>query len=361
MAKRIPVKAARTPVQAATEFRTEKGAERLIGRNGEVNASSKADLWRQNAKLLQAASQGQIVQDGTLAAAQDFKARNRELLTAAFNDSRSYRVLGEKMAEALYITANRQGFLRKFLTKNTVDQGSIPRFKMASKNVTAVYSTSPTQIDAQIALDRWFTPPEFQIVARPFVPENEINQSNNDVLEEKFVEAQESLMVAEDRLLYMASNAVVNLDNELSVISSQLTPYTFARVLTKVNRWGLKTPYVLMASDLLQDIIGNTEMQNAIDPVARHELLLTGELGVLWGATLVTDAYRHPEHKVLNQGEFFVFADPLNLGAYSDRGGLQSAPVGIEVEKVPGRGWVVWESFAMTLANPRAVAKGIRA
>jgi len=356
----IKLRAGRTPV-AASEFKHGESQERMVGKNGEINANSKADLWQQNMKFLAAAANGQVAADGQIADMEAFTKRNRELLTAAFNDDRAYKLLGEKMAESLYITCNRQGYTRKLLARNTVEQGSIPRFPMRMKNVTAVYSTSVTKIDSQITRDKWFTPPEFQIVARPFVSENEINQSAGDVLQEKYVESTEAVMVAEDRLLYNASKAVVGLDNDLSIISGQLTPYTFAQVLTKVNRWGLKTPYVLMATDLMQDIIGNTEFQNAIDPVARHELLLTGELGVLYGATLISDAYRHPEHKVLSQGEFFVYADALNLGAYSDRNGLQSAPTDIVVEGAPGRGWVLWETFAMVLANSRAVAMGYRA
>ncbi len=359
MTRSIKIKASRTPV-AASEFKLPGSNERMVGRNGEVNASSRADLWNRNMQLIQAAQSGQVVADSVAQNSQDFSKRNRELLQAAVNDATAYRLLGEKMAEALYMTCNRQGYLRKFLARQDVQQGTVPRFPIRSKNVTAVYSTSPTQIDSQIVTDKWFYPPEFQIVARPFVPENEINQSSDDVLQQKFVEANEAIMVAEDRLLYDASKAVVGLDNELSILTGSLTPFTFAQTLNKVSRWGLKTPYVLMASDFMQDIIGNAEFQQAIDPVARHELLLTGELGVLYGATLVSDAYRHPEHKVLNQGEFFVFADSVNLGAYSDRNGLQSAPTDIVVEKVPGRGWTIWESFAMTLANSRATAMGYR-
>jgi len=359
MKRSINIKASRTPV-AASDFKAKGQDTRVVGSNGEINASSKKDLWNQNMKFIQAAASGQVVSDATVQSSQEFNRRNRELLVAAFNDKDAYRILGEKMAESLYITCNRQGFLRKFLARNDVQQGTVPRFSMRTKNVTAVYSTSPTQIDSQITRDKWFYPPEFQIVARPFVPENEINQSSDDVLQEKYVEATEAVMVAEDRLLYNASKAVIGLDNELSILSGSLTPFTFAQTLNKVQRWGLKAPYVLLATDFFQDIIGNSDFQNAIDPVARHELLLTGELGVMYGATLVSDAYRHPEHKVLSQGEFFVYADSVNLGAYSDRNGLQSAPTDIVVEKVPGRGWAIWESFAMTVANSRAVAMGYR-
>jgi hypothetical protein len=89
-------------------------------------------------------------------------------------------------------------------------------------------------------------------------------------------------------------------------------------------------------------------------------LLLTGELGVMYGQTITSDAFRHPEHKVLGRGEFYVISDALNHGAYSDRGGLMSVPTDISSERIPGKGFVIHESLAVAVANSRSVAKGIR-
>lgn len=357
---KVNAAAKRTPMVAASEYKFGDSSERMVGGNGELNASSKADLLRQQSRFLQASSQGMVGSNAIMASAEQLVKQNRELLQAAFNDPEAHRVLGEKMSDSLYITCNRQGFMRKYLTKITVEQGSVPRFPVRLKNVMATWSTSPTKVQTQLVRDKWLTPPELQVVTRPFVPTNELNQSAGDVLQEKYVEATEAVMVGEDRLWYNQINELVGVDNPLTIISGQLTPATFAAVQNNVTRWGLKAPHVLIASDIYQDIIGNQEFYTAIDPVARHELLLTGELGVLYGCTITSDAYRHPEHKVLNQGEFFVISDALNHGAYSDRGGLQSQPTDISVELIPGRGWVMFESLAVAVANSRSFAKGIR-
>lgn len=344
----------------ASDFRFKDSAERAIGANGELNASGKRDLLNQQLRFLAASSNGEVI---TASAAQqreaDMKA-NGELIRAAFNDPTTHRVLGECMAESLYMTANRQGFMRKYLTRIDVQQGSIPRFPVRGKNVTAVWATGPTKVGTQITRDKWYTPAELSVVTRPFVTQNELNRSAGDVLQEKYVEATEAIMVTEDRLLYNQWNRVVGLDNNLSIISGQLTPYTLAQVRTNVTQWGLKAPHVLIASDLYTDVIGNSEFYQAIDPVARHELLLTGELGVMYGMTVTSDAYRHPEHKVLSKGEFFVISDALNHGAYSDRGGLMSTTTDISVEGLPGKGWVLHEQLSVSVANSRSIAKGIR-
>jgi hypothetical protein len=348
----VQIRATKAPV-LATELKLSGSNELAVGRNGELNASNKRDLLNQQQKFLQAASEGRMLQI-------DSKT-DRELVQAAFNDKESHRVLGEKISDALYITANRQGFMRKYLSRVDVQQGSIPRFPMRTKNVTSVWSTSPTKVASQITRDKWFTPPEFQVVARPFIPQNELNQSSGDVLQEKYIEAVEATMVAEDRMWYNQVNSLVGVDNNLTLVSGQLTPFTLMTVVTNVTRWGLKGAHLLMAADLWQDVVGNADFFNAIDPVARHELLLTGELGTMYGMTVTSDAYRHPEHKVIGQGEFYVISDAINHGAYSDRGGLLSTPIDISTEQIPGRGFVVHESLAVSVANSRSVAKGIRA
>lgn len=352
----VKIRASKQPV-LATEIKLAGSNEFAVGQyagsgRGELNASSKRDLFTQQQKFLQAAAQGNMLAIDS--------ATGRELVQAAFNDKESHRVLGEKIADALSITANRQGFMRKYLAKVDVQQGSMPRFPMRNKDVTAIWSTSPTKVESQIVRDKWFTPPELMVVARPFIPQVELNQSSGDVLQEKFIEGTEATMVAEDRLWYNQVQALVGVDNNLSIISGQLTPYNLMTVASQVTRWGLKTAHLLTASDLWQDIIGNSDFHQAIDPVARHELLLTGELGVMYGMTITSDAYRHPQHKVLGQGEFYVISDALNHGAYSDRGGLTSTPTDISVERIPGRGYVIHESLAVCVANSRSVAKGIR-
>ncbi len=336
----------------ATDLKLVGSNERAVGNNGELNASNKKDLLGQQQKFLAAAAAGNLLQIDS--------ATSKSLVSAAFNDKEAHRVLAEKIGDALYMTANRQGFMRKFCAKVDTQQGSIPRFHLRSKNVVATWSTSPTKVASQLTRDKWLTPPEVSIVARPFIPQVELNQSSGDLLQEKFLEGVEGTMVAEDRMWYNQVQSTVGLDNNLSIVSGQLSVYGLMSVVTNVTRWGLRAANLLIASDLWQDIIGQADFYQAIDPVARHELLLTGTLGTMYGMEITTDAHRHPEHKVLNQGEFFVVADPTTHGAYSDRGGIQSTPIDISTEQVPGMGFVIHEAMAIAVGNSRSVAKGVR-
>ena len=349
----------RSPVVAATALNRGHGTERFVGANGDLNASSQKDLFKQMAAFLEAASRSNAVTDEVANNLERSQAR-RQALTAAFNDAGAHRELGEVLTDELYQAANREGFMRRFLAKQDLKQGQIPHVKMRMKNAVATVVTSPVQVQAQVVRDNTYTPPEFSLVARPFVEDREIQQSIGDVLEEKYLEAQEGIMVAEDRLWRNLALQTVNISNPLTNIVGNMTAGGLMTLRNQVGRWNIPVTSWLIANDVWSDIVADTSFQAVIDPVSKYELLLTGQLGVIYGMTILSDAYRHPEHKVLEQGEMFVVGDPINHGQYTDRGGVTSQPIDITTEKVPGRGWVFSELLSMVVANSRSVARAIR-
>lgn len=347
------------PVVAATELNRGRGSERFVGANGEINASSRGDLFKQMAAFLeQAAATGARTEEAASAA--EKSAARRNAITAAFADKEAHAELGEVLAEELYQAANREGFMRRFLAKQDLKQGQFPQVKMRMKNTMAVVATGPTQVHANILRDNLYTPPEFYIGARPFVEEREIQQSLGDVLEEKYLEAQEAIMVQEDRLWRHMAIQSVNISNPLTNIVGNMTAQGLMTLRNQVTRWNIPVTSWLIANDVWNDIVGDASFQAVIDPVSKHELLLTGQLGVIYGMTILSDAYRHPEHKVLDQGEMYVIGDPINHGMYTDRGGVTSSPIDITTDRVPGRGWAFNELMSMVIANSRSVARAVR-
>lgn len=350
----------RRPV-LASEVRRVGSSERLIGANNEYNASNKRDLMGAISQVLAMVNSGQeiLTEQEAMERVESAKV-HRELVQAAFNSKAAHEELGATIASELYQAANREGFCRRFLGRQELTQGNIPRVKMRMKNVTAVVAGGPTQVFAQIVRDNTIYPTEFNIMARPFIEEREIQQSLDDVLEEKFIEGQEGIMVAEDRVWYRMATATVNQANEFSNITGQLSPASMMEVRDLVTRWNIPAAHWLIASDIWNDITGNMQFAQIIDPVSKHELLMTGQLGTISGMSVISDAYRHQEHRVLNRGEFFIIGDAINHGIYTDRGGVTSTPIDSAIEKTAGRGWMFTELFSATIANARSVAKGRR-
>ena len=351
----------RKPV-VATELRHGRDGKgsRVVASNGELNANDKKDLLRNISKFLETSSAQGVITESEAVSRQELAKVHKQLITAAFDSEEAHKELGSTIADELYLAANREGFMRRFMSYQELTQGNIPRVKMRLKNVVATVAGGPTQIFSQIVRDNTYYPTEFNIMARPFIEEREIQQSVGDVLEEKFVEAQESIMVAEDRTWYKMATATVNQSNPYTTVTGTLSPSSFMAVKTLVTRWNIPAAYWLIASDIWNDIVGDTQFSNLIDPVSKHELLLTGQLGTILGLSVYTDAYRHPQHKVLNQGEFFVVGDAVNHGQYTDRGGVNSVPIDGSTEKTAGRGWMLTELMSMVITNGRSVAKARR-
>ena len=349
---------AKTKTRANTipvsEYRFD-GGSRMVAGNGEIQASSKRDLLQQQVRLMAAVANGQTVTDSEYSAAE-----RTAMVAAAFNDSAVHRQLGERVTANINMTSNRKGYARRFLARNELKQGDIPRFRVQTKNVQAFVATGPTKVETQIVRDKYLMPPEVQVVVRPFIPINDLNQGTGDILNDKYVEGLEGTMVVEDRMWYNMSKQAIGLANNQTIISGTLTPASLMGVVNNVTRWGLKAAHMLMATDINNDIIGDAMFIAAIEPVARHELVMTGQIAVLYGLSLISDQYRHPEHKVISQGEFVIVSDPLTHGAYSDRGGADSSPIDVTTEGVVGRGWVIHESIAMAVGNDRSVAFGRR-
>lgn len=352
------IRASAHPV-VATDYRFTTGGELAVGRNGELNASSKKDLMHQQQKFLAASARGELDTAENIAAKAE---AGKQLAAAIMVDAATHRLVGERITDALFLAQNRQGFARKFLAKSNPATGSLVRFKLYRKDTAVVYSTAPTVVETQIAKDEYFNPPEGVLIARPYIHQVDLNQSPGDPLQEKYVEATEAIMVGEDRWWKMLADATVGMQdgNPLTTVTGMITPYTLGRLQSNVSQWGLKTPHLLIASDIYADIIGNSDFHAALSPIAKHELLLTGELATMYGMTVTSDAFRHEQHRVLNAGELYVIADSVNHGAYADRDSLQSAPIGIEVTGIPGRGWVITESWTAAIGSARSVSKAIR-
>lgn len=270
------------------------------------------------------------------------------------------RELGNMMGQEQYIAGNRDGFARRFLILNTLARGQIAHYTQRQKNAIATIATSVSKLETQIIRDKEYFPQEFNNGVRLFVEKRDLDRTNADVLQEKYIEATEGLMVSEDKTWLRLANATVNEENELTVVSGSLTPLALTNLRNKVTRWNIPAAYLLMANDLWSDITADTGFQQVIDPVSKFELLKTGVLGTVLGLQLVTDAYRHPEHKVLSKGEMWVVGAAINHGGMTDRGGIDVEPLTMAIEGVPGKGWHMNETISMLIANARSVARGIR-
>jgi hypothetical protein len=360
------------PATPGTEAKRPGTKERLVGANGEFNASNKQDLLQTLTTLANLVQSGDVTTSPYAALS---SAERKELVTARIahtantfykylhkeeGGERDWAEIGAALSGELTELADREGFMRRLYHRVDVAQGSIPRIRVRSKSVTAIYAASDTQFYPIQARDKYLLPPEFYIKANLRVEEREIAQATGDILEDKFFEGQEQIMRQEDKVWKNLTDGLVGVSNYLQYLAGGLTPANVSVMQQQVNRWSLNATNMLIANDVLQDITGSVAFGSWFDPVSQYEIVTTGQIGTLLGMSLITDAYREPRLKVLNAGEVYILAAPDTLGAFTDRGPIQSVPVDSYHDGVPARGWSMYELVAMVGHNPRALCKGIR-
>src|SRR5690606_3394475 len=202
--------------------------------------------------------------------------------------------------------------------------GEVQRVPMPSHDAMAVIATSATGVGYQQIRQRVFHPEEFEIIANVRVSTLDLEQVNGDLLEHAYNDGLNAIMVAEDRLWKKSADMTVGVTNKLEYIAGELTTKNLGRLRQAVAGWNLPATTCLISNDYWADIIGSNDFATFLDPITKYDLALNGQLGTLVGMTLLTDAFRQPNQKVLNPGEIYVVADPQNHAAYSTRGGIRS-------------------------------------
>ena len=332
--------------------------EPYAGRSGDINAGSRTELMQKMVEIASRLQNGDFESPVAEVASSE---ERTQVLRAAYEDraGTGFADLGASIAAEISEHATRAGFCRRLLTRADVAQGSIPRVRARQRNVDAVIATGPVQVATQVVRDKYLYPSEFDIVAYPMIEQREINQGNGDVLQEKFLETQEAFMVVEDRVVKRLMDVAAPIYNNIQYFSGTVTPTTIKQTQQQVQTWSLPANSMVMAMDLMTDLATGSTFSTFVDPVSKLEIILTGRLGTLFGMDLLTDGYRDPRLQVLDQGEFYITSTPDYVGAYSDRGPIQSEPRN-NTGNFPGRGWYMFESMSISVANAKGVARGKR-
>jgi hypothetical protein len=330
---------------------------------GEFNANDKSELVRAITQLMTAVASGQVVpqEKSAIATSAEYHRQQqdrREVLAAAYNDPSGelWTALGASMALQLQEQRNREGFLRRICVGNDLKQGELARVTMTAWDAVSIVATSSANIGYQMIRNNRFQPDEFEINANLRVEQLEIEQVSGDILENVYTQGLDSIMVQEDRLWKKSADLTVGIVNPMTYISGTLTPGILASVRTQVTNWNLPASMAIISNDFWSDITGSTEFASFLDPINKYDLAMNGYLGTLVGLNLLTDAFRQPNQKVLNQGEIYVVGNPENHGAYTDRGGIRATPTSGADQGNTTKGWLMSEMFSFVLANPRSVA-----
>ena len=322
-------------------------------RTGQFNANSKKELAQ---KILAAMN----LKANTVAPEKLADIRNE--VKAAYNDKTvggKFATVGAAIAGELYEVANRQGFARKLLKQVETQTGADIRIDVKFPNSVAITAVSAAQVQPVILRGKHYYPVPVDIAHRLLISKQEMDRTSGDILNEKLQEGQMAIQVAEDRLWKKAADQMVGILNPQYVLAGGLSPNSLAAMRTAIISHNLPAATIVAASDVLNDLLGSN-FSNWFDPVSMYEVVTTGNVGSLMGMELITDAYREPLLRVLDQGDIYIVASPEFHGGFADRGPVESTELDGALMGVNARGWYMVETIAMLVQNPRSVVKGKR-
>jgi hypothetical protein len=338
---------------------TMRSNEPLVAGNGEFNAGSKKELMQAIASLQRAVAGGEVRK--TLENAKEIRAAHEARLNEAIADKsgQAWQALGEVIGDEVWETLGREGFGRKTLLLKPLGKGETGRLRIRRKDVVAFMVTSDPNVVASQVRQMYIYPPEFYLLAHITIEDKEIEQASGDLLDDKYQDGLEQILVQEDRTWLTLARTAAPAANDLFFFNT-FTPTVFSEMRTQVARWGLPVVSAIVAFDLWNDIIADTEFSSWFDPVSKHEIVLEGSLGSILGVQLITDAFRYETLKVLSPGECFFLAAPQTLGGITQRKELATESINKYNQGKPERGWFMEQIEGMAITNSRALARGQR-
>ncbi len=334
--------------------------ELMVGKDGDLNAGSRKDLMQSIAHLIEQAKGGAIASSPVSAQTPaEVKRARTEVMAAAMHDKSgsSLQAVGEIMGDEIWDTLGREGFSRKTLIVNPLNNGEEGRLKVRQKDVTSFFSTTNINVTQSQIRQQYVRPGEFYLLADIRIENKELAQAPGDLLDDKYQDGLEQIMVSEDKVWKRLADRASKARNRNFIFNS-FTPTVFATMQNEVVSHGIPVGNVIIAYDIWPDIIADTEFSSWFSEIAKHELILQGQLGSILGSNIITDAFRHENLKVLDPGEVYFCGVPHTLGGITQRQELEVEPITGYTQSKPEKGWFMNAIEGMAIVNSRAIAKG---
>lgn len=335
-------------------------ASPLFDAQGNLNASSKQDAMQQIVAALQILS-GEAPLDKNTADIRQEKSANRKAVLAAAmadNSGQQMQLLGGILAAQIEETTDREGFCRQLLLASELGNGDFPEVTVKVKQVVAYLMSSASQVVPSEIREKRLLLDEFDLNSFLLIDNKEMSRSRTDLLEEKYEEGLEAIMVHEDRYWKKCADAAAASRHNLQTTTA-FTPQFFAHMRDLIDREGLPVTTCILSSTLMQDIITSAAFQEVFDPVTKREILETGEIGSLYNVKIYSDYMRQPQFRVIEDGEFYLVSAPVNHGVILTRP-LSATPVDRAAFGEAKKGWFLTQPTSMAVVNNRSVVKGQR-
>lgn len=334
------------------------GDSAMFDASGEINAHSKGEAIEQIAYLVQDVLKKQPAPVTALKKESSInKEAKREAILAAFKDptGEGFHMIGSELLAPIKELIDYESWARKLLRVRPLAQGEIFRITkdVAYQTVAWVVGQDGQTPESRVT-GKYIFPPEFKVAAFAAIDIEDIYQMQYDGLDRAQDLARQDIERKEDQALISALDAASTTFNDVTNFTS-LGVTAFEDIRYQVERHRLVVDKFLINRQELTDIV--TTMKDAVDPVTERELILSGYIGNILNAQIITSAGTGV-FEVVPAGTVYACAAPEYLGDFGVRVDLFSEPYNQYANQLTVKGWAFMEILGIGLPSARAIAKG---
>jgi len=269
-------------------------------------------------------------------------AQKHQLMTRLLSTAAGRQKIAATIQEPLRKLRDYQAIGRKAFFVDELPDGTLPIYDMDPDVPAYVVSEEGDSVVTVVKGKRMLVP-LFELASNPQVPFTQVKERRFDIVRRIKQKARDELFRKEDKLIFaaMTTAAASNVYNAtITVANAVFGMDTLATAYSYIERWGLRVDKVFM-NPVNYPVIRKAG-RDYVDFETQRELLRTGYMGSLWGASI----FMSPE---VPSNQVFLVTEPEYFGVMPVRIDLTVIPA--DEPKERAFGWSIFENLGIGIHN----------
>lgn len=269
-------------------------------------------------------------------------AQKHQIMTKLLASQSGRQKIAASVQEPLRKLRDYQAIGRKAFFIDELPDGSLPIYDQDPDIPAYLVGEEADSIQTVIKSKRVMVP-LFELASYPKIPFTQVKERRFDVIRRIKQKSKDELFRREDRLIFSVMQTAANASTKNPVITTtaaNLNMDVIAQGFSRVETHGLRVDKVFM--NPIQYPVIRSAGRDYVDFETQREMLRTGYMGTLWGASI----FMSPE---VHQNMIYIVTEPEYFGVI---------PVRIDLTVIPADdpgnrafGWSIFQNTGILIHN----------
>lgn len=273
-------------------------------------------------------------------------AQKHQLMTKLLATQAGRQKIASSMQEPLRKLRDYEAIGRKAFFIDELPDGALPIYDMDPDLPAYIVGEEGDSIQTVVKSKRLLVP-LFELASYPKIPFTQVKERRFDVVRRVKEKIRSEIFRKEDRQVFalmQVVGAANTINTPISVARAAFNMDILADAFSKVERHGLRVDKVYMNANEFPVV--RKAGRDYLDFETQRELLKTGYMGTLWGASV----YQSPE---VPAGSIYIVTEPEYFGVAPVRMDLTVLPADAPGERAFG--WSAFQNFGLAIHNPLGI------